>query len=996
MGDKNGRDYSLDELFGEVEGQEEEQGLEPSENQADFVTPESDPANDLGQAFDDASSFENPEEEFAEDINAFATGEIEGGFYGGDEGEADVSEYEEAAPKKKKGLFGRKNKKRKKERQPDFDENEESVYGVQLKPLSEYRKGFNPVTGEFDLVDAGYADLFDDSKKAIDDEVAENFKRIQKERRSRVAEAVQSAGMEKSEIEEELGVAAPMPVSSYSADPYAKQHGIDPDVSSDEDMPEFQRAMINNATNDTMEIKLNVDNDTMELQRVDDDMIDERQTEQAQAQQMAPEEFEDTQVMSDEVAAETDAEVMASPAEEFGNAPDGFREEQIIEGRPQPEIPTVESIYEYRSRGIPTHVINADLLQKAILTEAGEIAPPQQQASPVMDEDVAPTAPIRRQAARPQPKMHTEPFEDLESHNDEMIDDYTGEDDAKSIANELRGDMKDLTLRMLISAACTIALTVINLIFGSVFRSADEIGSAPLIYILMTLLFLGITVAVCFRTILNGLKALFSFSANSDSAVAIATIGVLIQTCASVFFPAEIVQGSVHLYAVILTAILFINAAGKLTMIRRIHSNFRFVNSKEQKYSVRVYDDHNTSLKMVKNSSTDKPALAYQTKTGFLKRFLELSYSPDPAETASQMVAPIALIASLVLCIVCLLLTSSVPMALSALAAALCVSVAAGNMIALNLPMSRLCKKARRAGAMVVGYEGVNSVSGVSSVMVDADDLFPFGTVVINGIKTYGSKVVAEEAIMAASALMNQVGGPLKGVFEQVISENEDSLPEVESFEYEDDRGVVGRVDGKRIFVGNRDLLIGHHLEPPARSDETQYSTGNNQVIYIAVDADVSAMMVLTYSADRRKKNEIMRLEESGVGVVVRTTDPNINPVFLSRIFSIDATSVSILPQELGDIYAGLVKHEVPRSDATIATKGRMESMLSVISACTNMKKEMNLLILLQNIGIILGFVFVAFLACFGVMKSLSSLLLFIFMLFWVLLIIIVPKIKDM
>lgn len=981
-----------------------------------------------------------------EDVNS---GEEFAGGEGSAEEMTDVNTYatggfdfpvEEPAPKPKKkkkgGLFGRNRKKR----QPDFDENDESVYGVQIKPLSEFRKGFNPVTGEFDLADQGYADLFDDSKKAIDDEVAENFKRLQKERRSRVAEAVQSAGMEESEIADELGIVAPMPVSSFAGDPYTKQHGIDPKgVQSDEEMPEFQKAMLENVSNDTMEVKLNVANDTMELQRVSaeaetpasaptsaperarkrrrppqnaqqraegagrDEAISEN-TSEATNEAISENTDKNTNQTTNEIINEDDKSrnINESQSNDAGEdidrtipmpdeLPDGKSpREEIIEGRPQKEIPRVESEYEYRSRGIPTHVINADLLQKAILTEAGEITSP----DAVQTRGDIDTIPIRRQAR--QPRMDTSEFENLETRSEEMIDDYTGEEDARAISNELRGDMRDLTLRMLISAGCTIALIIVNLIFNGTFKSTEDLGSAPLVYIILTLLFLGVTIGVCHRTVINGLRALFSFSANSDSAAAVASVGVLLQACTAVFFPMDVVNGSIHLYAVVLTAILFLNTAGKLAMIRRIHSNFRFINSREQKYGVKTFDDHNTALKMVENSHVSNPVLTYQTKTGFLKRFLELSYSADPAESSSQMLAPIGMIASLVLCIICLLLTRSVPAAISALAASLCVSVAAANMVAVNFPMSRLCKRARRAGGMVVGYEGVNNVSGTNGIMLDADDLFPFGSVVLNGIKTYGDKSVAEEAVMSASALMNAAGGPLKGVFEQVISENEDSLPEVEDFEYEHEKGIVGRVNGKRIFVGNRNLLINHHLEPPARSDETPYASGNNQVIYIAVDADVSAMMVLTYSADRRRTAELQRLEDSGIGLVLRTMDPNITPDFVAKLFNLDSASVTILEPEMGEVYRKLVHRETPRSDATVATKGRVETLMNIISLCVEMKKNVNILLILQTLAIILGFILVAFLACFAAMNALSSFLLFAFMTFWALLIVILPKVKKM
>ena len=135
----------------------------------------------------------------------------------------------------------------------------------------------------------------------------------------------------------------------------------------------------------------------------------------------------------------------------------------------------------------------------------------------------------------------------------------------------------------------------------------------------------------------------------------------------------------------------------------------------------------------------------------------------------------------------------SVPAAISAFAAASCACVAAGKMLTINLPVSRMCKTARRAGGMAVGYEAVERFGDVNAVIADAGELFPTGTVVLGGIKTFGSKAVAEQAIMAASALMREVGGPLSGVFQQVISENEEGLPQVEKFTYESGGGVVGR-----------------------------------------------------------------------------------------------------------------------------------------------------------------------------------------------------------
>ena len=1005
------RDFTLEDILAEQRRAREGQEAPKEEAQAP-AAPQEEP-----ELQPQPQKEPEPESE-AEDLNAYA-------------GAVELSqEPEEEAPgrkqkkKKKRGLFGRKKKT------PDFDESEDVYYGIQLKPIDEYSQGYDGATGEFTPPEDSYKSLFDDSKKAIDDQVEQNFQKLQKERRRRVAQAVQNAGVDEEQIADEFGVVAPMPVTAFAADPYAKQHGIEVEgVGNQQALPEIQKAMLETSTDKTMEIKLNVMNDTVELQRVKDmPAVSEESVEKilstageqrAQELEDIPQEVEAAQPVEEaplleqappaqaeagdmeeissgeplpvpelqEVAQQARAAAAGKAQEPVSQDTAVVEEPTVVLNRPLGEIPQVASVFEYRSRSIPTHVIHTDVLQSALLSEEEEL----RQAAEGGKKGL-----LRRRVRN---KKLEEPAEEAAPAADqdtgESIEDYTSPEDAKSISFELRGDMRELSMRMMITGVCTALLALVNLIFGGQFAAGGDAGQKPVVYVILSVILLGVAVGVCYRTIGNGLKALFAFNANSDSAAAVAAVAVGVQTLLSVFFPRELVDGELHLYGVLLAAILFVNSAGKLCMLRRIHSNFRFVTSREDKYSLRLYDDYNTSLKMAKDAVAEKPVIAYQCRAGFLKRFLELSYTPDPSESASQVLAPMGLIASLVLCIACLLITRSVPTALSAFAAACCACVAVANMAAVNLPISRLCKTARRAGAMVVGYEAVDRLGDVNAVLVDAEELFPRGTVVLGGIKTFGDRAGAEEAIMAASALMRETGGPLSGVFDQVISENEDALPQVEDFTYEDGGGIVGQVDGKTVCIGSRALLINHHIEVPAREEESQFTAGNKSVIYIAVGGSIAALLVLTYTADRRRKNELQRLEDSGVSILVRTTDPNVTGALVSRLFGIDAASVSVLEGQTAATAQQLLEGTVARADALAATKGRVESMMSVISACVAQKRTIGLVVAVQNAAVVLGFVLVAFLACFGGMSQLTSLVLFLFQAFWVLVVLLLPKLRK-
>ena len=124
---------------------------------------------------------------------------------------------EQKREEREKGFWARRREKKQKE---VFNEAEDMYYGIQLKPIDEYTRGFD-ATGEISTQDEGYRKLFDENTAELDDEVAKDFERLQKERRRRVAEAVETAGVDLSAVEDELGIVAPVPVSVAMNDPNA-------------------------------------------------------------------------------------------------------------------------------------------------------------------------------------------------------------------------------------------------------------------------------------------------------------------------------------------------------------------------------------------------------------------------------------------------------------------------------------------------------------------------------------------------------------------------------------------------------------------------------------------------------------------------------------------------------------------------------------------------------------------------------------------------------
>lgn len=579
---------------------------------------------------------------------------------------------------------------------------------------------------------------------------------------------------------------------------------------------------------------------------------------------------------------------------------------------------------------------------------------------------------------------------------EEELEDFNSPADAPSVSHDLRAGMRELMLRVLVTGLCTGLLGLFGLMgeFNTVFAWDLSREITTTAYMVLNVIFLLLSMGFCFRMIGSGLMSLIKFRANSDSALSLASIAALIQAIYACFFPEEIMSGSLHLYSVLASGALFLNSVGKLVMIRRIWNNFRFVSSRETKYAVQLYDDYNTSLKLARDCVMDSPVIAYQQKAGFLSRFLQYSYEPDPLENSSQTLAPIGFIASLALCAATLIISHSASQAISAFAASSCICVPFTGLLGGNLLLKKLSALAKKCGAMAIGYPAVEKFSSVNAVMLDAQDLYPKGTVVLGGIKTFGNQRI-DEAILEATSLMCAAGGPLVSVFDQIIKTRREILPKADKPVYEDGRGLTGWVSGHRVLIGNRDLLAAHHIDPPSRDFENKYTAGGKKAAYLAVGGQLVAMFLLTYRSDSHRARELQRLEDNGVSLIVRTCDPNITSSFLANAFGLDPHSIRVLPDSLGEEYVRVTKEECPRTPALLATRGRAVSMLRMISACIRTRSNLTLAAVMQSVSVILGFVLVAFLACYSGLQQLSTLSLLLYEVFWSFVILFFPRLHK-
>lgn len=565
----------------------------------------------------------------------------------------------------------------------------------------------------------------------------------------------------------------------------------------------------------------------------------------------------------------------------------------------------------------------------------------------------------------------------------EVVDDYMGEDDEKSIMQEINLNIKKLFGRTMLTgglALVSIIITVLVRLFPQAICNA--VFFAPVAYAVINFLLIGFSTFVNRVAIMSGLTPLAHFKGNSDTAVALAAVASVVQTVVSFFCLYGVTSFDINYYTVIVLAAFFANNLGKLLMVLRVKENFKFTAADGQRYAAKIYNNESVAAQMMSGTAVERPIIAYQHRTGFPSNFLKISYAPDPSEDLASKLAPATAVIAVVVALLYGIFFGSFSGAVNAFALVCAVCIPVSTLLAVNIPMYDLCKKLLPTGAMLSGYPSVKQFCDSTAVMIDANELFPADSVFLDGIKTFEDYNI-DESLLCGIAILKEAKNPIAKVFEKVVDETDGDLPEVESVLYEDELGLVGWVNGERILVGNRELMTKYSVETPSIEYEDKYIQSGKQVTYVARAGRLIAMFVTHYIADSILMPELHRAEANGISILVHSTDCNITNDLICSLYNVFYRTVKVLPTGLGTVLKECKSTFEETSRAYLITNGKTSAFLKAVSGSVHIKRNISLSIVIQLISVVLGVLLTATLALYAGVGALGTLEVLIYSLFW-------------
>lgn len=571
----------------------------------------------------------------------------------------------------------------------------------------------------------------------------------------------------------------------------------------------------------------------------------------------------------------------------------------------------------------------------------------------------------------------------VKEENSKPVEDYTGEEDEKSILYELNHNIRKLFMRSLLSgiiAAVVVVLTIVTRIFPNAICSA--VPFAPAAYAILLFILMAASLVLNRVAMLSGLSPLVHIKGNSDTAVAVAGAAGMVQIIVSFFCLGDLNGFHVNYYTVIPMLAFFANNVGKLYMVLRVKDNFKFVSSKGQKYASKIYNNESVAMQMMSGTAADRPIIAYQHKTKFPSNFLKISYAPDPSEDLASKLAPITTIASIIIAVMYGVVKLSFADALNAFALITAVSVPVATLFSVNAPVRKLCKTLLSYGSMLSGYPSVKQFCDSTAIMIDANELFPAESISLEGIKTFEDYGI-DESLLCGIAILKEAQNPIANAFDSVVAETEETLPEVESVLYEDEIGLVGWIKSERILVGSRTLMEKYSVEVPNMEYEEKYTSQGRQVTYLSRAGRLVAMFVTRYTPDAQLKAEMQRAETNGISFLIRTTDYNVTNDLVAKLYDLFYRSIKVLPTGLGNVLREAEDTVEETSRSYLITNGKAASLARAVTGCVKIKHNISLSIIIQLIAVIFGLLVASTLSLYAGVQVMGSLEVLIYALFW-------------
>lgn len=229
--------------------------------------------------------------------------------------------------------------------------------------------------------------------------------------------------------------------------------------------------------------------------------------------------------------------------------------------------------------------------------------------------------------------------------------------------------------------------------------------------------------------------------------------------------------------------------------------------------------------------------------------------------------------------------------------------------LGLATPMSVMVGVGRGAkeGVLIKSAEVLETMEKVDTIVVDKTGTLTEGQPEVTAIQTQG-EWQQDDVLRWAAAVEMQSEHPLAQAITRRAKSLEASVPEATEFESITGGGATAVVEGRKIRVGNRQLLAESDLKglDAAVEQASSHQQEGSTVVFVGVDDQVAAAMVIADPIKSSTPDALKTLHDLGLRVVMLTGDAEPTAKAVATKLGIDEFHAGVSPEDKYDFVAKL------------------------------------------------------------------------------------------
>ena len=269
------------------------------------------------------------------------------------------------------------------------------------------------------------------------------------------------------------------------------------------------------------------------------------------------------------------------------------------------------------------------------------------------------------------------------------------------------------------------------------------------------------------------------------------------------------------------------------------------------------------------------------------------------ADHVAAWFVPVVMLVAIIAFIVWALFGPSPALSYGLIAAVSVLIIACPCALGLATPMSIMVGVGRgaQAGVLIKNAESLERMEKVDTLVVDKTGTLTEG-------KPRVTKIVAEglsenELLSFAASLEQPSEHPLALAVVVAAQEKGLTIAKAEDFDSPTGKGVVGRVGGRAVALGNIKMMTElkidvSHLEK--QGDELRQDGAT--VIFAAVDGKAAGLLAIADPIKETTPQAIQELQAAGIHVVMLTGDNKTTALAVARQLGIDEVEAEVLPED--------------------------------------------------------------------------------------------------